>query len=246
MFQHLEPNSGLTPRSRIGVYFAQLVSAVVHVHGCGLCHLDIKPENLLIGHNGVLKLADFGLSTLAEDGVVQVGCPSIEPPHRCITLWVYCSIPDHSDVSNQFISTLHESTQLIQTLYWRTQGCRGSRSYAAPENVLSKAPAGAQSECRIGDLAYDGQRADIWSVGVVLFLFLYGFTPWDVAHDSSYEYRMYKALDGFPTAKPWTRMPSVFRKLFHHTLAIRPHKRWTAEELQTAITHDLGWRPPPS
>jgi serine/threonine protein kinase len=72
MFQHLEPNSGLTPRSRIGVYFAQLVSAVVHVHACGLCHLDIKPENLLLGQNGVLKLADFGLSTLAEDGVVQV------------------------------------------------------------------------------------------------------------------------------------------------------------------------------
>lgn len=141
LFLQLVPNSGLAPRSRIGTYFSQLVAAVSHVHGCGLCHLDIKPENLLLcKRSGRLKLGDFGLSALSEDGCVQ--------------------------------------------------GTRGSRSYAAPENLRSKVSAGAHSECHIGELAYDGQRADIWSVGIVLFLFLYGYTPWDVAHDSSYEFRM--------------------------------------------------------
>jgi len=195
LFLQLVPNSGLAPRTRIGVYFSQLVAAIAHVHGCGVCHLDIKPENLLLcKKSGRLKLGDFGMSTLAEDGGVQ--------------------------------------------------GTRGSRSYAAPENLRSKVPAGAHSECHIGELAYDGQRADIWSVGIVLFLFLYGYMPWDVAHDSSYEYRMYKILDGFPSIKPWSRMPTVFRKLFHQTLAVMPHQRWTADELQAYITHDLGWRVP--
>eukprot|EP00038_Savillea_parva_P006778 m.165762 g.165762 ORF g.165762 m.165762 type:complete len:466 (-) comp12604_c0_seq1:102-1499(-) len=195
LFMQLVPNAGLEPRARIGIYFSQLVAAVAHVHRCGVCHLDIKPENLLLcKQSGRLKLADFGLSTLAEDGVVQ--------------------------------------------------GIHGSRSYAAPENLKSKAPSGAHSECHIGDLAYDGQRADMWSVGVVLFLFLYGYTPWSVAHDSNQEYHMYKTCEGFPTVKPWVRMPTVFRKLFHHTLSIKPHKRWTADDLKVYITHDLGWRVP--
>ena len=31
-------------------------------------HRDIKPENLLISENDVLKLSDFGISEIVEDG----------------------------------------------------------------------------------------------------------------------------------------------------------------------------------
>ena len=37
-------NVGLSPRDRVGVYVAQLVDAVAHVHDCGMCHMDIKPD----------------------------------------------------------------------------------------------------------------------------------------------------------------------------------------------------------
>lgn len=32
------------------------------MHKQGFIHRDIKPSNILLGNNGVLKLADFGLS----------------------------------------------------------------------------------------------------------------------------------------------------------------------------------------
>ena len=65
------------------------------------------------------------------------------------------------------------------------------RSYAAPENLrsgLTKAGAcPAPSTPR-----YDGQQADVWSCGVVLFVMMYGYPPWDMARESSYDFRMYK------------------------------------------------------
>mmetsp|Transcript_40388 Transcript_40388/g.114346 ORF Transcript_40388/g.114346 Transcript_40388/m.114346 type:complete len:358 (+) Transcript_40388:29-1102(+) len=39
-----------------------LLSAVSHIHDLGLCHCDIKLENILLTEDSVPKLADFGLS----------------------------------------------------------------------------------------------------------------------------------------------------------------------------------------
>ena len=37
------------------------------VHEAGILHEDIKPDNILI-HNGIYKIADFGLSSFLEAG----------------------------------------------------------------------------------------------------------------------------------------------------------------------------------
>ena len=43
-------------------YFAQLTSAVSHMHDHKMLHLDIKPDNIVLRENGELVLIDFGLS----------------------------------------------------------------------------------------------------------------------------------------------------------------------------------------
>lgn len=46
--------------------FGQILDGVVHLHGLGVCHGDLKPQNILVG-GGVAKLTDFGSSLTTED-----------------------------------------------------------------------------------------------------------------------------------------------------------------------------------
>jgi AAA domain/Protein kinase domain len=41
-----------------------LVEGLAHAHANGYCHRDVKPANVLVAHDGTVKLADFGISKL--------------------------------------------------------------------------------------------------------------------------------------------------------------------------------------
>ena len=65
-----------------------LVMGLEYLHMHGIIHRDIKPENLMITRQGVLKIADFGTSTLLDDpnaGTQQrvVGTPHFFAPELC-------------------------------------------------------------------------------------------------------------------------------------------------------------------
>lgn len=60
-----DPASGVgTPArtERARAYFQQLLLGVHWCHTLGVAHRDLKPQNLLLGHEGGLKIADFGLA----------------------------------------------------------------------------------------------------------------------------------------------------------------------------------------
>ncbi|KAF6156673.1 hypothetical protein GIB67_017809 [Kingdonia uniflora] len=98
-------------------HFQQLIDAVDYCHSKGVYHRDLKPENLLLDSQGNLKVSDFGLSALSQEGV-----------------------------------------ELLHTT------C-GTPNYVAPE-VLSHQ-------------GYDGSAADVWSCGVILYVLMAGYLPFD-------------------------------------------------------------------
>ena len=59
----------------------QTLSALRHLHGLGITHRDLKPENLLYASAdpnsesyNTIKLADFGLARIMEDGCLKTMC----------------------------------------------------------------------------------------------------------------------------------------------------------------------------
>jgi serine/threonine kinase 38 len=47
-------------------YIAETIMAVETVHSLNYIHRDLKPDNLLIGKDGHVKLSDFGLCKHVE------------------------------------------------------------------------------------------------------------------------------------------------------------------------------------
>lgn len=147
-------------------YFQQLVSALHYCHSNGVTHRDIKPQNILLDHEGKLKVSDFGLSALPEQ--------------------------------------LRSDGQL--------HTCCGTPSYTAPEVVRRK--------------GYDGAKADAWSCGIILYLLLAGYLPFNDANIAVMYQKAYLRDFEFPY---WISKST--RRVISRLLDPNPCTRITIEEL---------------
>merc|ERR1719401_3055886 len=61
-----------------------LMKGIREIHGADMVHRDLKPQNLFVTHDQVLKIGDFGLARHAGDGHARergtVGTPAYAAP----------------------------------------------------------------------------------------------------------------------------------------------------------------------
>ncbi|WP_376797368.1 serine/threonine-protein kinase [Thermogemmatispora sp.] len=60
------PRGSRLPLRQALDYVRQAAEALHHAHERRIVHRDVKPENMLLGDDGLLRLADFGIATILE------------------------------------------------------------------------------------------------------------------------------------------------------------------------------------
>lgn len=138
-------------------YVRQLCSALNYCHSRNVCHRDIKPENILLDAHDNVLLADFGFASIMEvDESAEVERRRLPTEDSnsvtCVHLDEFCPY-ETSDRSMEGSSKVMKAMSTM---------C-GTMSYMAPE-ILNREK-------------YLGDKADIWSLGVVIYVLLVGFMP---------------------------------------------------------------------
>lgn len=152
-------------------YMKQLLDGCGAIHAQGITHRDLKPNNILIDHKYQLKITDFGLSHIADQGV---------DPHqkRMKTSWV------------------------------------GTRGYRAPELVLK---------------ARYSNQADVFALGVCLFVMLCARQPFKVASSSDPWYKCIatKQFDKYWRSHKSSKLSKEAKLFLQCLLCYQPRERLT-------------------
>jgi len=71
--KHYTKMKQTVPHIYVKLYIYQLSRALAYIHSQGICHRDIKPQNLLLDpQSGILKLCDFGSAKMLVQGEPNV------------------------------------------------------------------------------------------------------------------------------------------------------------------------------
>ncbi len=72
---------GVLPEKEAIDFASQICSGLEHAHKKGIVHKDIKPENILITKEGILKITDFGIAKALNQGTITTGSMAMGSVH---------------------------------------------------------------------------------------------------------------------------------------------------------------------
>ncbi|NNF00049.1 MAG: protein kinase [Pyrinomonadaceae bacterium] len=153
-------NEKLSPTLVIRIA-TQIASALDAAHSAGIVHRDIKPDNVMIRPDGLLKILDFGIAKLSEPPVLAGGSNSIDSNDNV----------DSSTFVNR--STSSESKTLISSEH---SGQTPSPQLTSPGMIIGTANYMSPEQAKGQEV---DARTDIFSFGVLLYQMIAGHLPFE-------------------------------------------------------------------
>ncbi|XP_014492723.1 probable serine/threonine protein kinase IRE [Vigna radiata var. radiata] len=129
-------NLGCLDENMTRVYIAEVVLALEYLHSLNVIHRDLKPDNLLIGQDGHIKLTDFGLSKVGLiNSTDDLSAPS------------FSAILEDDDMPKPSNSSKREERQ--------RQSVVGTPDYLAPEILLGMGHGATADWWSVGVIMYE-------------------------------------------------------------------------------------------
>ncbi|KAJ5643272.1 uncharacterized protein N7484_005779 [Penicillium longicatenatum] len=222
-------------------YIAEMILCIEEAHRLCWIHRDVKPDNFLVSASGHLKISDFGLAFNGHWSHDQ----SYYYSHRYsllekLGITVTGDAEDQKDTAEarknpskaacdpqSLIDYYNYHAPTTNLLAWRNSKERrrfaksvvGTSQYMAPEVIRGE--------------MYDG-RCDWWSLGIILYECLYGFTPFacENRHDTKLKILHHARSLQFPREKQTDKLVSQEAVNLISRILQERHYRLCSQEYQ--------------
>ncbi len=90
--EYIRSSTSINRESKLQL-FKQLISGLKHIHQMGMIHRDVKPANIFLNEDGVLKIGDFGLARtqIRDENSFSDNQKTTVSPHKESDLNLYSS-----------------------------------------------------------------------------------------------------------------------------------------------------------
>jgi eukaryotic-like serine/threonine-protein kinase len=210
-------------------------------HARGLIHRDFKPDNVLLGDDGRVRVLDFGLARLAGvlDGSIVPSNPVDSIPPSSVSPAPSSRSPSSSSAKGLPSLTSSSAGRALASsdaLVTRADQLIGTPAYMAPEQVR-RDPVDA--------------RADIFAFGVTLYEALFGKRPFEAparGAAGSLDKTMTLSITDSTVVKPPppprnSGVPRHVQRIVFKALAHDPADRWPSMDAMLAELRRDPWRP---